>query len=66
MIKYKNCLRCGSENIDLLFVNVRVPLNYAEVKTPFGGAHQTVVNPTDALVCKNCGHVEFFIDWEKK
>lgn len=66
MIKYKNCIRCGSENTDLLFVNGRMPLNYPEEKKLYGASSQRIINPTDALVCKECGHIEFFIDWERK
>ena len=66
MIKYKTCIRCGSEKTDLLSVNSRFLLNYPEVKNPYGGATQRVVQPTDALICKDCGHVELFIDWERK
>ena len=66
MIRYKNCIRCGSKNTDLLFVNTRFTLNYPEMKTPYGVTNQRIVQPTDALICKDCGHVELIIDWDKK
>ena len=64
MTKYNTCVRCGSKRIDTLMVNSRLSLNYPE-ETCAGGSLQKVVNPTNALVCKDCGHVELFIDWEK-
>ena len=27
---------------------------------------QKVVNPTDAVLCKDCGHFELFIDFTKQ
>ena len=27
---------------------------------------QKVVNPTDAILCKDCGHIELFIDFTKQ
>lgn len=64
MIKYNTCVRCGSEKIDVLMVNSRLSLSYPE-ENRAGVISQKIVNPTDALVCKNCGHIELFIDWEK-
>ena len=66
MIKYKKCIRCESENVDLLYVNSRISLNYPEKKDVYAGlTSQKILNPTNALVCKDCGHIEFLIDWEK-
>ena len=66
MIKYQTCIRCNSENVDLLKTNSIVRLNYPEKKNVYTGLKtQTVIYPTDALVCKECGHIEFFIDWEE-
>ena len=65
MIEFKNCLRCGSENIAKLKVNARINLNYPEKKIPYGPITQKVIEATDALVCEECGHIEFFIDWQK-
>ncbi len=66
MINCKNCLRCGSENTDKLMVNTRINLNYPEEKSVYTRTiTQRVVEATDALVCKDCGHIELFIDWEK-
>lgn len=66
MIKYQTCIRCNSENVDLLKVNNIVRLNYPEKKNVYTGlTTRTVIYPTDALVCKECGHIEFFIDWEE-
>ncbi|GEM_PF-1790452 len=28
MIDFKNCIRCGSKNIDKLMVNTRMKMNY--------------------------------------
>ena len=64
MIKYNNCIRCNSENIDKIKVNSIIHLNYPEEKN-FGRTTQKVITPTDAIVCKECGHIEFFIDWDK-
>ena len=65
MIEFNNCLRCGSENIDKLKVNARINMNYPE-QSAFGVISQRVIEATDALVCKDCGHIEFFIDWKNK
>lgn len=64
MKKYDSCIRCGSQNIDRLMVNSRLSLNYPEEKH-YGFISQKALNPTDAIVCKECGHIEFIIDWEK-
>lgn len=66
MIKYETCIRCNSDNVDLLKVNTRFSLNYPEKKNIYTGTiTQTVLNPTDAMVCRDCGHIELFIDWEQ-
>ncbi|MBP3436175.1 MAG: hypothetical protein J6K62_07620 [Clostridia bacterium] len=62
MIKYDTCIRCGSQNVDKLKVNTRVSMNYPEQKY-YGVTGQRVISPTDSLVCKDCGHIELFIDW---
>lgn len=65
MIKYNMCIRCNSGNVEKLFVNTKLPLNFPEERTPYSAIiTQRVINPTDALVCKECGHIELFIDWE--
>lgn len=64
MKKYDSCIRCKSQNIDRLIVNSRLSLNYPEEKH-YGLISQKTLNPTDAIVCKECGHIEFIIDWEK-
>lgn len=67
MIKFKKCMRCDSENVDLLYVNSRFVINYPEKKDTYTGiTSQKILNPTDALVCKDCGHIELFIDWDRK
>lgn len=63
MIKFDNCLRCGSINIEKLKVNARINMNYPEQRSCFG-VTQRVIEATDALVCKDCGHIEFLVDWE--
>lgn len=66
MIKYNSCIRCDSRNVDKLFVNTRIFLNYPEKKNLFTGTvEQRVINPTNALVCRDCGHIELFFDWEQ-
>ena len=66
MIKYKECIRCHSKNLDKVMVNTRLALNYPEEKRPYTNTiTQRVIQPTDALVCRDCGHIELFIDWEK-
>ncbi|MBO5376981.1 MAG: hypothetical protein J6A41_01180 [Ruminiclostridium sp.] len=67
MVKFEKCLRCCSENVDKLMVNSHFSLNYPEETSSYTGAVlQRIVQPTDALVCKDCGHIELFIDWENK
>lgn len=63
MLKYNTCIRCGSDNVDKLMVNTRINLNYPEEKH-YGIVSQRVITPTDALVCKECGHIEFIFDWD--
>lgn len=65
-MKYKSCVRCHSENLDKVSVNTALKLNYPEEKIPYSSTiYQKTIQPTDALVCKDCGHVELFVDWEK-
>lgn len=64
MIIYENCIRCNSNNIDKLSVNTHIALNYPEKKS-MGIITQRVITPTDAMVCKDCGHIELFIDTSK-
>lgn len=59
-----NCVCCGSKNIEKVGVNTRVELIYPDVRR-LGAVTQRVITPSDALVCKECGHVEFFIDVSK-
>lgn len=67
MIELKSCLRCGSENVDKVTVNTRISLNYPEERSIYTGTiTQRIINPTDALVCKECGHIELFVDLENK
>ncbi len=67
MIEFDTCVRCGSSEIDKLAVNTYVKLNYPERKELYSGViSQKVITPTDAIVCKKCGHIELFIDWDKK
>lgn len=66
MIEFNKCVRCGSENIEKLKVNTRIDLNYPEEKQAYSRViTQKIVNPTDALFCNDCGHIELFIDIEK-
>ena len=59
MIDIENkCIRCNSLNIERCKVNTRISLNGPETKV-FGGISQKVYNPTDALICLDCGHIEF-------
>ena len=64
VIRYNNCIRCNSDNIEKLIVNTHIALNYPE-KRSMGIITQKVVNPTDAILCKDCGHIELFIDTTK-
>lgn len=41
-----------------------IALNYPEKKS-MGIITQRVITPTDAMVCKDCGHIELFIDTSK-
>ena len=66
MIKYDTCIRCNSKNIEQLTVNSRLSLNAAEKKDKYSGLiTQKVYNPTDAILCNDCGHIELFLDWDK-
>jgi hypothetical protein len=66
MIKFETCIRCGSPNTDCLMVNNRINLNYPEKKNPITGTTtQRVIQPTTALLCKDCGHIELLVDWEE-
>ncbi len=62
---FETCIRCGSERVDKLTVNRRIDLNYPEVKTA-EGIKQRVITPTNALVCQDCGHIEFYMDRKKE
>lgn len=64
MIIYDNCIRCNSNIIDKLSVNTHIALNYPEERS-MGIITQKVITPTDAMVCKDCGHIELFIDSSK-
>ena len=59
------CLRCGSNNLNQCMVNTTINLNYSEKKNIVGLVTQRVINPTDAIICRECGHIEFFFDWDK-
>ena len=66
MTEYNTCVRCGGTEVDKLMINTRISLNYPEKKERYSGTiSQKVIFPTDAIVCKDCGHVEFFVDWNK-
>lgn len=62
MKRYKTCIRCDSTNIDKVKVNTRINLCYPEERG-MGCITQRILNPTDAVVCKECGHIEFFVNW---
>ena len=65
MIKYNMCIRCNSENTERLAVNSRLILQFPEKVVPYSGIRtQREISPTDALVCKECGHIELFFDWD--
>lgn len=62
--KFEQCIRCGGVNIDKLTVNTRISLNYPEVKNYYTNAiSQRIVEPTRAIVCRDCGHVELLVDF---
>ncbi len=66
MIKYDSCIRCESKNIEKLMINTAFRMNYPPQKAQYPFAEkQRVIQPTNALVCNECGHVELFIDWDK-
>ena len=60
MIYYLKCTYCGSENIERAIVNARLPLNGSEIREPYRAPYQHVYNPTDAFICRDCGHIDFF------
>lgn len=66
MIKFDKCIRCNSENIEKIKVDTRISLSFPEKKNPFSNAiTQRIICPTDAIICNECGHIEFFFDIEK-
>ena len=64
MIKYEKSLCCGSDKIEKGYVNTRFAINGPE-RTEYGVTSQKVYSPTDGFICKDCGYVAFFLDWEK-
>lgn len=62
---FKNCLRCGGQNLDFCKVNTALKLAYPEVEHSFGPITQRIIMPTDGVVCKDCGHIELVFDWEE-
>lgn len=64
MFEYDNCIRCNSKNIDRIIVNTCIDLIYPEERR-MGTISQRVINPSDAIVCKDCGHIELFVDLVK-
>ena len=67
MLKFNTCMRCNSEDVEYISVNSRIELNFPEERDPYTAIiTQRVINPSDALVCKACGHIELFIDWDLK
>lgn len=63
-MKIEKCIRCGSKNITICMVNSRIILNGEKTKY-LGVESQKIYEPTDAVICKECGHIEFIIDWDK-
>ena len=55
-------LRCGNSNLEKCKVNTRIALNGQETQR-YGVISQIVYQPTDALICHDCGHVELFVDF---
>ena len=64
MVKYNTCIRCFSNNIDRLAIKSNIGLYYPE-QTKSRSKYQRRITPTDTLVCKRCGHIEFIFDWDK-
>jgi hypothetical protein len=64
MIKYEKCMYCGSDKIEKGYVNTHIAINGPE-RAEYGVTSQIVYSPTDGFICKDCGYVAFFLDWEK-
>ena len=62
----KTCLRCGGQNLIFSKVNTNIQLVQQEVNQSFGPTIQYNITPTDGVVCKDCGHIEFVYDWSIK
>lgn len=61
MVKYKKCSFCGSENFKHKNVSTSVKMLSEEIKNPFTGAIEQMVSfITDAYICNDCGHIDFF------
>ena len=63
-MKIEECIRCRSDNIIICMVNSRITLNGEKTKS-LGVESQKIYEPTDAVICKECGHIEFIFDWDK-
>lgn len=59
MIKCNDCCRCGSTNVIKLIVSTNIALYYED-----SNGTQWPKSPSDAMLCKDCGHIEFFRDPE--
>lgn len=63
-MKIEECIRCRSKDVITCMVNTRITLNGEKTKA-FGVESQKKYEPTDAVICRECGHIEFILDWDK-
>ena len=60
----EECIRCSSKNIITCYVNTRISLKGEEIEQ-FGVTSQKMYEPTNAIICKDCGHIELLLDWNQ-
>lgn len=64
-MNYEKCLCCGGTEFETGYVNTQININGPEERS-FGVISQKVYKPTDAFICKNCGYVALFLDWDRR
>ncbi len=61
LVKYDKCSFCGSKNFDRRDVKTDITMAGDEKTNPFTGTIDQIISyVTDAYICGDCGHVDFF------
>lgn len=61
MVKYEKCSFCGSTNFEKRDVSTEIRMLGNQVENPFTGIIEQIESyVTDAYICIDCGHVDFF------